>query len=149
MKWFALFLLLVVAGCETINTSKGVLHIPASVDVRALDLRKYAEKGILVTPYQYTGEYLAIGSISITMYPDLRRRIRHTATSETEYTPWTVTRDWLTTPLDSLVALAVSWGADAVVDLKMDSRINPEASIDALTVSTGAEVSGFAIKRAE
>jgi hypothetical protein len=137
MRYAVIFLLttMVFVGCQTMD------GFDKETNVYALDFRPYSEKGFLFTTESYSGEYNAIGLFSITQTPEMKIKTQKNYMSET-FTKEAGTISFDET-LDSLYSVAVNWGADAIINLKIDfseTYKNGEL-VDENTIR------GFAIKR--
>jgi uncharacterized protein YbjQ (UPF0145 family) len=146
--WIGLCIALAIAGC-----APRMQHIPAVNAVVALDFTGYQQRGFLISPYEYSGDYESVGMISILVMPEAK--LIRTPTGETdewghELTKgeWVVAAVEVDTVIAELYEKAAGMGADAVVDFTV-RKVTEEYPVDParlLTVS-GLEVTGFAIKR--
>lgn len=142
-----LLLLILLVGCASNRE-----FIEGSFDVRGLDFRDYADRGFLITPESYEGEYLSLGQLHVTMFP--RARKGAAARQHGTYVPgnWYVERISSQQLIDSLYTVASGWGADAIVNLSVSSLPHPDEKVGlpgepSAVQMSGIEVSGLAIKR--
>ncbi len=135
---FVLFLFAI--GCS------GPSELSRSVVVTGIDFRPYTEKGFLITPEKYTGEYQSIGMIRIDVQP-ATKKVDYSVPIDTK--TWSVHLDWLVENLDIKMVIdeaykaATKMGADALTDFSLSSRVMVEGYILVPTY----EATGFAIKR--
>ncbi|NQT62712.1 MAG: hypothetical protein HQ556_07115 [Candidatus Marinimicrobia bacterium] len=125
-----------------------------------IDFTKLTEKGMLITPDVYKGDYLAVGMIDMIQYPRaymVELRPKYTE-AELEKTPWIPppkpNKQWVVEKpdheriLDSLYQMITEKGGDAITRIEISY---PEKSYNSGTVSpivlTGIRINGFAIKR--
>lgn len=155
---------LVILGIVLLFTSCTTITILNSVQKEesfyGIDFRTYTEKGFLMTPENYSGEYESIGLITYKIIPAAKYVLINNKTKNVlYYNTYTDTYYWIKDDinfqnvLDSVYVNCVSMGADALINLKMN-LISKEYLLDKyskpisnpVTIS-GYEISGYAIKR--
>ncbi len=122
-----------------------------SVRVNATDLTRYTEKGFLITPDNYPGEYQSVGYVSVEVEPKAEVMKDDTEPYDGMVEgPLVTSQDRvyydppeLRAALDSLYEKSTSMGADAVINFQQEGYeiVYSGASLPALRVS------GFAIQR--
>lgn len=134
MKRF-LFLIIGICLLYSCNT---IDYIPKKTAVFDVDFTKYASKGFLITPHEYTGNYESIGLITYKTSPKAKFN-----TSD-----WYIDQISLNETIDSVYNICIKKGADALIDFKFewfDTQYNKQV-IQPVTIP-GIRISGFAIKR--
>ena len=148
-----LILLLLIVGCAT--PPKVIPEIQLIIDI---DFTEYTQKGFLITPNAYTGNYESIGLITLIYYPEARL-----ITKEIEYegkdkegnkltrkeSEWVINKINSKALLDSVYTTCIEMGADAFTQLKiLDAPTMPYAINTLNPVSiNGIKIEGYAIKR--
>ena len=131
-------------------TTTNLTEIPEESNLFGFDFRPYSEKGFLITPYAYDGNYQAIGLLTYSVTPGAKKEIQGTARnmsgkSVPEY-KWIVNEILPAHAIDGIYRECVNMGADALVDFKITNISADYTTNPPLRVS-GYEISGFAIKR--
>lgn len=126
-----------------------------------LDFTKYTEKGFLFSPYQYNGDYEAIGIINYKFVPSaefveskeefelMYEKGNRIGDKKDSYKMFWLENSYnLYDLLDSIYYWSTSKGANAIVDLKLNvtSEYFGYGYINPITIK-GVEITGFAIKR--
>jgi hypothetical protein len=142
---FAAFLF---SGCAANEVSK-VQAVQESV---AFDFSDYSEKGFLITPQRYNGDYESVGQITLTLWPRAERkhnngmaeRLASDDSSVRAQGEWMVYYLQTDDLIDAAYQKASEMGADAIVSFSVTPQrrqITPRFTL------TGYEVTGFAIDR--
>lgn len=139
-------LLVVISGC-----APQIKYIPAETSLITVDFSKYAKTGFLITPHDYSGEYEAMGLISISVVPEARlvsKSYKHSSGPTATKEMWDIGQLDINTIIEALHKRAVSLGADAIIDFKVTTveRQHGEGTLKSVKI-TGYELEGFAIKR--
>ncbi len=141
--FIAIFFLI---SCETVK------FIPKSTSVEIIDFKKYLNKNFLITPYDYKGDYESIGMIHATLMPSanlISMKKYSEVTSDTMVVyQWKTDTIKTSEALDTIYSKAVQMGADAIIDLSINSNRETYniGSSKEITIF-GIIVDGFAIKR--
>ena len=156
--FYFVILSMLMFSCKVIELS----HIPQKEIIKGIDFRKYTEKGFLITPEKYNGEYESIGIINYLIMPEANRKIQEvvipTTKSKWEDSDYIYRRSegifkWVIKEVDVQIALdgiykqCIEIGADALVNFSAVSEneeylyTNPPLSLK------GIRITGFAIKR--
>jgi hypothetical protein len=122
-----------------------ISQIPAKQALLGFDFRPYTEKGFLITPYSYAGEYEAIGLMKFTMTPEANRVADDKPSNYTTY-KWEIKELRQEDAIKGMYEECVKMGADALVDFKLN-YITDNYNTDPYASVIGYEVTGFAIKR--
>lgn len=141
---------LIIAGCQTMRPSGITEILPIGV-VRGFDFREYTELGFLFTPGDYSGEYEAIGMITVTALPGAVKsmRVKSTYSLGGVVPPHYMELSWDVdelSPDDAIQAAyekSIEMGADALINFNIESTT---VYIEGAKLD-GFDVSGFAIKR--
>ena len=116
------------------------------VSIAGLDFTKYTAKGFTFTPEAYTGQYESVGQFRVTVSPEIVKSLPsdddNYKTVRAQGDKWFVEKINLTEAIDSIYALAVKMGANAIVRFKID--LVPRS--DGPLLYECYEASGFAIK---
>ena len=158
MKKYMKFVTMVAVIVAVVSCTKILNRTPKINNFAKIDFTEYTEKGFLFSPYQYNGEYEAIGIINYkfipsAIYKDNKTTSRMKVGNKTEeYTYFS--KSWISDDynvydlLDSLYNWSSSKGANAIIDLKLNtsSEYFGYGYINPVTVN-GIEITGFAIKR--
>ena len=147
MKKLLLLLLVIAISTSACSGPKTIAREETSI-VTGYDFSEYTEQGFLFTPEQYLGDYNSIGMITVTLWPDVNKRIervpipgqpgRHQNVEKFSQGVINVEK-----AINEIYNKAVTMGADAITrfDVNATSRENGTLLV------TGVEISGFAIKR--
>lgn len=151
-----LFLLLSVflVSCATQKTSS-VRHVPSESILLGYDFRPYTEKGFLITPEMYQGNYDAIGLLDYILLPEARRTLKVVGAYRDEngrvvqekQFSWDVESIDVAVAIDSMYMECVKMGADALVNFSVTTEGKSYTDYDPSLYMTGYRISGFAIKR--
>lgn len=138
MKYTLILTALLFTSCATTKPSNEIIY------TTGFNFSEYTEKGFLITPDSYLGEYQSIGLINVTMWPAvIEIRGTRTATGGNVNSGWRIERLNVQKAIDQIYAEADSMGADAITQF----RIRSTERNNGLLKVPGAEISGFAIKR--
>jgi len=128
-----------LVGCgNAVELEKELYHV-------GFVFTKYTQNNFLITPEGYNGDYESIGLITTVLYPEVKKvsikDLNENWQKLGEY--WSVKKIDANEAIDSMYAIAVKHGANAIIrfDTKVISKPNGIFNI------YGWEVSGFAIKR--
>jgi len=140
----ALYLL---GGCATPPDS-----IPEKLEINGIDFSAFSEKGFLITPEKYNGDYESIGLITLTFRPFTKRVIVTGGGTQNQeiagLSHWDIEKIDHDSLLSSIYGVCTEMGADAFTQLEM----HVESAIFAQNTTQPVEIpeitiSGFAIKR--
>lgn len=130
------------------------------------DFRKYADQGLLITTTPPIGNYISIGIVSLTLYPEVKEITSAVYTSSINrnglidsngkkfevimvsypngakryYRVEVTNTDDV---IDQLVNTAVSWGADAIYEFSVSNNAITDNGLSKVV----RNISGFAVKR--
>lgn len=142
--------LILIITVLMLTACTGVKHIPATKTFTGLDLRPYTEKGFLITPFAYTGEYEAIGIMQLEVTPEATNSAYALDANEDTYHStgygWTIENMEAEDAINEMYEECKKRGADALVDFKLEYFTDEYAAIHGVAIN-GFRVSGFAIKR--
>lgn len=136
--FFAIALLAMTAcgGPKKVITSR-------IVESLLLDYREYAEQGFLVSPYEYTSDYEAIGEIKVYVEPaNVEKEFESQYTGGRTYIAIAQEDITLQELADIAVEKAKETGADALVNFRIEKKPLRGSSFDVYYTITG-----FCIKR--
>jgi hypothetical protein len=133
---------------------------PGEENLTGVDFRKYTNKGFLVTPEKYLGNYESIGLLTYELIPassyrKTGRQINenHIAGSTSGGPQFYDIYKWIDQDvdvqmaLDSLVNICIDDGADALMNLKREFIFREHTGVKNPHTVIGVSISGFAIKR--
>ena len=140
-----LFALILLFSCAPY-----VSRIPGNTLLVKIDFSKYSKEDFLITPYEYRGDYEAIGLISNKVAPEahlVEKNIDNAGVTITKK-EWQVEFIDVKKMIDELYKNAINMGANAIVDLKnfSSSEVIMVSSTKSITIES-LEIRGFAIKR--
>ena len=142
-----ILVLYLMGGCVTPPD-----YIPEKLEVNGIDFSTFSEKGFLITPEKYNGDYESVGLITLTFRPFTKRIIVTSGgTSNQEIaglSHWEIERIDHDSLLNSIYEVCTKMGADAFTQMEM----HVESVIFAQNTTQPVEIpeitiSGFAIKR--
>lgn len=134
-----IFCAAVLGACAPQQRAGVITHYDQKTVVRGFDFTAYGD--FLITPEGYNGSYESVGQLQVTLYPEMRRRMKDGSTSRQQ--------GWVSVPIDpkqavdSLYARAKGLGADAII--RFETRTVKEAIQDGQRL--GVQARGFAIDR--
>ena len=140
-----LSLLILFTGC-----SRNISHIKNEVITSSIDFSKYLEKGFLITPGEYGGNYNALGIFVFTVYPDANLETKQYKAADgtrAESSRWFVTKIKTQEVIDIAYKTAIDKGADGITNFKIrniNKTINDGVGIVSID---GIEIEGLLIKR--
>lgn len=144
MKKYFLILVVLTAGCATIQQSERV------VVVTGFDFTQYTKKGFLFTPESYNDKYESMGLITATIYPAVKLMPAGSKADINKYYYVDVSNGVLmieklyaSEVIAEMYNIAVKMGADAVANFSIR---NIDTTNGPLKIP-GYELTGFAIKR--
>jgi hypothetical protein len=159
MKKIAVFILalLVVTSCSV--QMQELKKIEGYSILNKIDFRKYSDKGFLITPEKYSGEYHAIGMIDFIKMPGavyvkrtkldennkpVAPEFGHPAEVEKTWVPDNINIDAV---LEDLYKQCVALGADAIINFNVEPNSVLHGGIQNPVTIEGVRITGFAIKR--
>jgi hypothetical protein len=159
MKKIAVFAipLFIMASCSV--QMKELTKIEGYTIMNKIDFRKYSDKGFLITPEKYSGDYHAIGIIDFIKMPGavyvkrtkldennkpVTPEFGHPAEVEKNWVPENINMDAV---LEELYKQCVALGADAIVNFNVESNSVLHGGITNPVTIEGVRITGFAIKR--
>jgi len=159
MKKLILFTLSAIMLASCTVQLKELSRIEGYGILNKIDFRKYTEKGFLITPEKYTGEYQSIGIIDFIKMPGASyiKRIRLDENGKpvaTEFGhPAELDKNWvldnlnLDAALEDLYKQCVALGADAIMNFTVTPNTVTHGGISNPVTIEGVRITGFAIKR--
>ena len=114
-----------LAGCGISKVVYGPVNsFSQSEDFRLLDLRPFTDQGFLFTPFDFAGEYDAVGPISVEVYPATERQM----TGTLDNIKWEWKADSIATMdvIRLLYQRARALDANGVIDFKLEPAMRPE-----------------------
>jgi hypothetical protein len=160
-KIINLLIFFTVLSCVTPKEFEELTFIPRKESFFGIDFTKYSEKGFLITPEKYLGDYESIGLITyeylpaaeyklagIIENPNFDRRDNSSGPEFIHLKKWDYEKVMIEQVMDSVFLISTRLGADALVNF----RIEPKAEFHGTgyknpTTVNGYSISGFAIKR--
>jgi len=140
-----IFILYLLGGCATPPD-----YIPEKLEVNRIDFTAFSEKGFLITPEKYNGDYESMGLITLTFRPFTKRNkiLTSGGTEVSNLSHWEMEKIEHDSLLNSIYEICTEMGADAFTQLEM----HVESVIFAQNTTQPVEIpeitiSGFAIKR--
>lgn len=118
-----------------------------TINVTGYDFSEYTDKGFLITPEQYLGDYQSIGLITVTQWPEVKEqevmrpvpgKARMQRVTKMDHGEINVRK-----AIDEIYKVAKDMGADAIT--RFD--VTPTERKNGTLVVPGVEISGFAIER--
>jgi hypothetical protein len=144
MRKASVFLMILfLSGCAASHEKR----IPKQRMVPGVNLKKYKDKGFVITPGGYSKNYEPIGYLYYTVFPETKtttRRVETTSHLEIIVIRWITGEMDFQEVLDEVYEIAASKGADALIRLKMELVDDKPAHNPVLR---GTELSGLLIKR--
>jgi hypothetical protein len=128
-------------------------HIPKESAFYGLDFTKYTDRGFLITPESYRGEYSSIGMVSYVLTPEAtlitKKVFVSTETGQVtrEEKEWKVGQVNITEAIDSLYTSAKRMGANAIINFEFRQEERDYPFLTNPVKITGWQLSGFAIRR--
>ncbi len=142
------FLLLSLFACKTLDINT----IPRTELFSGIDFRPYTEKGFLITPEKYPGEYESIGIVSYLIFPESTREgIREEGTMPYQYA--TIRFEWnseeinVQNALEGMYEECLKMGANALVNFDVTMEEELISVVTPPVMRKGYRVTGFAIRR--
>ncbi|WP_299577509.1 hypothetical protein [uncultured Sunxiuqinia sp.] len=150
MKKSFAFVLLVIAlfGCKTLDINM----IPRTEQFSGIDFRPYTQKGFLITPEKYQGEYESIGIVSYLIFPESTREgIKEEGTMPYQHATirfkWNTEEINVQNALEGMYKECLNMGADALVNFDVALEEELISSVSPPVMRKGYRVTGFAIRR--
>lgn len=138
-----------LAGSLLLTSCSTLKHIEGYELLGGIDLRPYAEKGFLITPGDYGGEYISIYLVNYIVMPEARYEGSEKGRDGTQTTTWVKDVIDLDAALDGIYQKCVSMGSDALIDFNIGFSSESYTGITNPTTVTGYKITGIAIKRVE
>lgn len=135
--------ILFFAAILTLTACGGPKLTTRVVSSSLLDYREYAEQGFLVSPYEYTSGYEAIGELEVYVLPaNVKKEVKSQYSGGGTYI--TIAQEDITNQelADIAVEEAKKTGADALVNFKIEQTPVSLSGNDVFYT-----ISGFCIKR--
>lgn len=114
------------------------------------DFTPYTQKGFLITPEQYLGDYESIGLIKVYVWPAVKKYERGMNLADENWEKrgsgeevWLIERIDMKTIIDEAYKKASAMGADGIVRFNVTSSVDWSSPLS----MPYYEVGGFAIKR--
>jgi len=158
MKKIAVFILSLVVMASCVQMQE-LTKIQGYTIMNKIDFRKYSDKGFLITPEKYSGEYHAVGMIDFIKMPGavyvkrtkldennkpVTPEFGHPAQVEKDWVPEKMNMDAV---LEELYKQCVALGADAIINFTIESNSVLHGGIANPVTVEGVRITGFAIKR--
>lgn len=147
-KISTLFITLLFISCSQLD------HISRVSEFYGYDFRPYTEKGFMITPEMYQGDYESIGMIHYILTPESRiGHVTRVSIDEFGDRKYHKEKVWKTevidvsAAIDSMYNQCVTMGADALVNFNVESEVREYTDIKLPVIIKGYHISGFAIKR--
>jgi hypothetical protein len=163
----ALVVCFILAGCAP---SQSIRYFGGYSSTRTIDFRKYNEKGFLITPNAYPGEFTSIGMISTTIIPDARYdaapkpndlsvhfyknnlfelKPLNAAPGASTDSGWVVKRISTDAAIEQVYNYCLGINADAISNFSMTEicKAHFVGGSNGTIEACGVQISGFAIKR--
>jgi hypothetical protein len=123
-----------------------------------IDFNTFTQKGFLITPEKYSGNYESIGIIDFTAKPGAQYKYSgkkandyyKDGTTDQQYFDkyeWVVDSISFSDVLNKVYTICVGMGADALVNFQNETILDPYTGIKNPVKITGYRITGFAIKR--
>ncbi len=141
LLFFNVFMLMFFLSCSNVSKFEKTTYY------YIYDFTKYSERGFLITPEKWIGDYKSIGIIEIEFWPEVSRTKLNLKPGQ--FYDRGISNRWVYTPInteeiiESLYKTAIDMGADAIMNFKLSEFIADYGTVTA----PGKRVSGFAIKR--
>ncbi len=118
------------------------------------DFTKYTDRGFLITPEGYSGEYQSVGVLNVTVWPTVEELNAEEAPPLTDpIDTGSGSKKWyITEPVspqeavDSLYTLADSMGADAIINFETEAT---KQDLNGGVTRIGIRARGYAIERSQ
>ncbi len=149
--------MIVMASCSV--QMKEMSKIEGYSILNKIDFRKFSDKGFLITPEKYTGEYHAVGMIDFIKMPGAvyikRTKLddnNKPVTPEFGH-PAEIEKTWVTdninmdAVLEELYKQCVALGADAIINFNIQPNTVLHGGILNPVTIEGVRITGYAIKR--
>lgn len=140
-----------------VGCAPGISYVAGNKSVGAIDFIRYSEKDFLFSPHEYLGDYESVGLVSASIFPAALLEKIDTGKKNDAGEPifkkvWDIKKVNLNEALDSLYYFASKLNANAIIDLRIETKseiynkIGSGVAAPEVTI-TGYEINGFAIKR--
>ena len=136
--------LLLLSACSSIK------HINGYESLTGLDFRPYADKGFLITPYAYSGEYISIYMVNYVIMPEANyAESGATNPNKRESSgSWVFDLIDVDDALNKIYETCVEFGADALMDFKIQPNSESyKVGTEYPVTVNGIQITGIAIKR--
>jgi len=127
-------------------------YIPERLEINGIDFTSFSEKGFLITPEKYNGDYESIGLITLTFRPFTKRIIVTDGSPNSLEVPglshWESEKIDHDSLLNSIYEVCTEMGADAFTQLEMqvNSAMFAQNTMEPAEIPE-ITITGFAIKR--
>ena len=144
---FLILIAVLAVGCAF----QPLEHISSYEQLLGIDLRPYAEKNFLITPYLYSGEYTTIAIIDFKIMPEANlvqtgERKDYTGFTDPVF-EWEVDEIETEEALDRIYRYCVEMGANALIDFEILEVSDNWSNIQKPVVVNGIRITGLAIRR--
>lgn len=154
-----LFMLTIVLMASCTSLEK-MTYFPGEENLYRIDFSKYSDKGFLITPEKYLGEYESIGLLTYELVP-ATNYVRTGRIANDNYVSGSTSSGpqfydiykWIDQKmdtqqaLDSLYLICLKNGADALMNFDREVIFREHTGIANPHVVAGISISGYAIKR--
>jgi len=137
---------LLLPACETLK------HIQGYDMFLGIDLRPYTEKGFLITPHAYNGDYISIFMMNYIIMPDgnyTQKVLNKGKATQRIAEVWVFDEIDAAEAVDSIYKISIELGANAISGFKVEPYEVPYIDIMNPTIAQGIQITGMAIKREE
>ena len=151
MKKLIYLIVIVIIGfsCQTTNITK----IPRVENLSGIDFSKYSQKGFLITPEKYLGNYESIGLIDLILMPGGNLKSNYIPSNSFQNDGmtmlagyWDIEKINVQDALEAIYNRCVDMGANALVNFYIAEEKKEYPLLKPPVTLYGYRVSGFAIK---
>lgn len=121
-------------------------EIPSSKISYEIDLQKFSDKGFLITPEKYNGEYLLISIYTLYYFPSAHIISVKSKTGSSQQI-WNIDKINLTTIFEEIYETTIKKNGDAFVNFTTKEIVKSYNKIDKPVNINGIEITGYMIKR--
>jgi len=145
-------LLIISTAFIILSACTSIKHIPGYEKLTGLDFRPFADKGFLITPYVFNGDYISIYMVNYVIMPEanyMPANPDNVGTGDYTSGSWTFKKLNIETALNNIYETCVEMGADALMDFQLQSNKEYYTGINNPVTVNGIQITGIAIKRQE
>lgn len=142
----AFALIFIISSCGPLK------HIPGYEIFMGVDFRPYSEKGFLITPHEYHGEFTSIYMIDYILMPEASYQpAQYEDNQKVEEGGWRFSyKDAdIEHAVESIYNKCVEMGADAIMDFNIQTHEDEYDFIPNPVTVKGLLITGVAIKRGD